>query len=76
MINKVAHVRLFVLKIGVIGNQVSKNSTVKYGKGSKIKLIFFAEFSANGGGVPPIRENNYFFQMLKNVQNALKHEKN
>ena len=28
------------------------------GKGSKIKLIIFAEFSANGGGVPPIRENN------------------
>ena len=32
MINKVAHVRLFVLKIGAIGNQVSKNSTVKYAK--------------------------------------------
>ena len=28
------------------------------GKGSKIKLIIFVEFSANGGGVPPIRENN------------------
>ena len=23
------------------------------GKGSKIKLIIFAEFSANGGGYPP-----------------------
>ena len=34
-------------------------------KGSKIELIIFAEFSANGGGVPPIRENNYFFQMLR-----------
>ena len=33
------------------------------GKGSKIKLIIFAEFSSNGG-VPPIRENNYFFKML------------
>ena len=28
------------------------------GKGSKIKLIIFAEFSGKGGGVPPIRENN------------------
>ena len=28
------------------------------GKGSKIKLIISAEFSAKGGGVPPIRENN------------------
>ena len=28
------------------------------GKGSKIKLIIFAEFSAKGGGVPPIHENN------------------
>ena len=35
------------------------------GKGSKIKLIIFAEFSANGGGVPPIWENNQFFQMLR-----------
>ena len=28
------------------------------GKGSKIKLIIFAEFSAKGGGEPPIRESN------------------
>ena len=28
------------------------------GKGTKIKLIIFAEFSTNGGGVPPTRENN------------------
>ena len=47
------------------------------GKGSKIKLIIFAEFSANEGGVPPIRENNYFFfKCSENVPKALKHEKN
>ena len=37
-----------------------KNYNFWLGKGSKIKLIIFAEFSANvGGGVPPIRENNW-----------------
>ena len=34
------------------------NRKISLGKGSKIKLIIFAEFSANGGGGPPIRENN------------------
>ena len=32
--------------------------THSLGKGSKIKLIILAEFSAKGGGVPPIREND------------------
>ena len=31
---------------------------IREGKGSKIKLIIFTEFSANGGGVLPLRENN------------------
>ena len=49
------------------------------GKGSKSKLIIFAEFSAKGGWeVPAIRENNYFFHTKeiaksKSFQNALKH---
>ena len=39
-------------------SQAANFSKQVLGKGSKIKLIIFAEFSANGGGVPPIRENN------------------
>ena len=60
--------------IGLLTNMLN------LGKGSKIKLINFAEFSAKGGEVPPIRENNYFFptkeiakSKSKSVQNALKH---
>ena len=45
-------------------------------KGSKIELIIFAEFSANGGGYPPSVKINNFFKCSENVQNALKHEKN
>ena len=48
------------------------------GKVAKIELINFGEFSPKGGGVPPIRENNFFFHTKgknksKNVQNTLKH---
>ena len=39
-------------------NKISKLLHPHLGKGSKIKLIIFAEFSVNGGWVPPIRENN------------------
>ena len=35
---------------------LGKNYGYDLGKGSKIKLIIFAEFSANG-------EHNYFFKM-------------
>ena len=44
-------------------------------KGSKIELIIFAEFSANGGGYPPSVKIINFFKCSENVQNALKHEK-
>ena len=46
------------------------------GKGSKIKLIIFAEFSANGGGDTPHPWKWFnFFKCSENVQNALKHKK-
>ena len=39
---------------------VNENLEFRLGKSPKIKLIIFAEFSANGGGeaVPPIREKD------------------
>ena len=46
---------IFVLIVYHLG---VKKIILELGKGSKIKLIIFAEFSANGGWVPPIRENN------------------
>ena len=39
-------------------NEYDSSTSISLGKGSKIKLIIFAEFSANGAGVPPIPENN------------------
>ena len=38
-----------------------KVQTFWLGKGSKIKLIIFAEFSAKGVPHPPFGENNLFF---------------
>ena len=38
-----------------------ENESNYLGKGLKIKLIIFTEFSAIGVGAPPIRENDYFF---------------
>ena len=47
------------LAMATVATTLGYVSLRQLGKGSKIKLIIFAEFSANGGGeVPPIRENN------------------
>ena len=48
----------------------NQNNLISLGKGSKIKLIIFAEFFANGG-VKIIS----FLKCSENAQNALKHEK-
>ena len=59
-------IRLFIIlevpqqgiELVPVGIRNSRNVSIDLGKGSKIKLIIFAEFSAKGGGGPPIRENN------------------
>ena len=46
----------------MFGN-IFQGISIRLGKGSKIKLIIFAEFSAKGVPPPhpPFAENNYFF---------------